>query len=304
MSPPRLRHPAFIAAVAVMAIAAVGMESAISRYQIYLRKKPIEAEPIIGPEGQPVARVLRNIPAETEHFIQVGTDYIESADNLEVLGTDNYLTRVYREKSSGDTGRHVQLHVAYYTGMIDTVPHVPERCLVGGGMELSGGPWLVTAPLNAQGWLASPDDDGSGRLFTTRLSNRYSTAIPGKRINLPRDLTPDKPLRLRISKFAGSRGAPLYAGYFFVANGGWVSSAEEVRFLAFDLKADYAYYLKVQVGSTEVSSETELAALAGVLLDDLFGEIMTCVPDWARVQKGLWPADNPKAAQTSGGRQP
>ena len=96
----------------------------------------------------------------------------------------------------------------------------------------------------------------------------------------------------------------MIAGYCFIANGGWVSSAEGVRFLAFNLTDDYAYYLKVQVGSADVESPEELAGLAGSLLDDLLGELMTCVPDWPRVMGGQWPPDNPKRAQTRGDSHP
>ena len=74
--------------------------------------------------------------------------------------------------------------------------------------------------------------------------------------------------------------------------------------LAFNLTDDYAYYLKVQVGSTDVSSAAELGEVASSLLSDLLGEIMTCVPDWPKVQDGRWPPDNPKRKQTSRPGQP
>src|SRR5690606_35988131 len=32
----------------------------------------------------------------------------------------------------------VTLHVAYYTGSVDTVPHIPERCMVAGGYDPVG----------------------------------------------------------------------------------------------------------------------------------------------------------------------
>ena len=42
----------------------------------------------------------------------------------------------------------------------------------------------------------------------------------------------------------------------------------------------------------------------GDLLNDLLGELMTCVPDWNKVQRGEWPPDNPRAAQTPGQSRP
>ena len=299
----KLRSPAFVVCVAVMAVSAVGMRAAISRYQIYLRKLPIYVEG---------GRTLRAIPTETAHWIRRGQDFVEEAETLEVLGTDNYLTRTYVEKlpASGDRPHSIQLHIAYYTGMIDTVPHVPDRCLVGGGMSIVSGPFVVPVPMKGEDWQISPDAKPGEVLYTTRLSNEWSTAGGGRRVNLPRGVAPGSPLELRINEFrgpGGPHGEPgqrLLAGYCFIANGGWVSSAEGVRFLAFNLTDDYAYYLKVQVGSTDAESPEELARLAGSLLDDLLGELMTCVPDWSRVERGLWPPDNPKKAQTGGAAPP
>jgi hypothetical protein len=122
-------------------------------------------------------------------------------------------------------------------------------------------------------------------------------------VNLPIGVTPSAPLQLRITEFQGKSGQQrqrLFAGYCFIANGGWVSSAEGVRALAFNLTDDYAYYLKLQIGSTDVESPEDLAGAAGSLLDDLLGELMTCLPDWAKVRRGEWPADNPKKAKPAG----
>lgn len=284
-----LRNPALVASVLLMGSAALGMKAAIDRYRIYLQKLPVYAEH---------GRVLRAIPAETAGWVRVGADHEEAPETLEVLGTENYLTRVYREKSPpGATPRVLNVHLAYYTGMIDTVPHVPDRCLVGAGLSINGGPWVLPIPLNAADWRASDDAREGETLNTTRLSNEWSTAGGGRRVNLPIGVSADAPMSLRVSEFGGigrAAGQRYFAGYFFIANGGWVSSAEGVRFLAFNLTDDYAYYLKVQIGSSDVSSPEELAELSGRLLDDLLGEIMTCTPDWAKVRNGDWPPDNPK----------
>lgn len=295
----RLANPAFIFAFTAMAVAAVGMGTAISHYGIYLRKLSIFAE-----DG----RVLRAIPTQTANWARRGQDIVEAAENLETLGTDNYLTRQYLQRTTDPAAapKMVQLHAAYYTGMIDTVPHVPERCLTGGGLTLVGGPWTVPIPLDTSDWVLHPDSPStpSKAIYTTRLSNEFSTAGGGRRIPLPRGLTPDQPLALRISEYASPTGVHYFAGYFFIANGGWVASAEGVRLLAFDLKADYAFYLKVQIDSGDVQSPDELAALAGSLLNDLLGEIMTCAPDWTKVERGLWPPDNPRGPQTAAPPQP
>jgi hypothetical protein len=295
----RLANPAFLAAFFVMGSAAIGMQAALDHFKIYLQKKPIYPEPIAGQD-----RVLRALPLETANWKRIGQDRIEEAETLEVLGTNNYVTRTYIEKNPapGAEPRRVDLHLAYYTGMIDTVPHVPDRCLVGGGMSLVGGPWMEPLPIGTSDWVRVPDGENPflpASLYTTRLSNEWSTAGGGRRVNLPIGVGPETLPLLRVTEFAGPGGGKIFAGYFFIANGGIADSAEKVRGLAFDLKNDYAFYLKVQVGPSRAENSKELAELAGSLLTDLFGEIMTCVPDWTKVQNGHWPPDNPKASTAS-----
>jgi hypothetical protein len=94
-------------------------------------------------------------------------------------------------------------------------------------------------------------------------------------------------------EFEDPQGRKRFAGYFFIANGGTVSRAEEVRLLAFDLRSSYAYYLKVEFQSEQVESGEELAALAGRFLDENFAEIMRCTPDWVEVEQGEYPPHTP-----------
>lgn len=293
-----LANPAFLTVFLVLIAAAIGMDAGIRAYGVYLRKLPIDP---------PGGRVLGAIPAETAHWRRVGGDQDMDAETLETLGTTNYVSRLYTLKSpeGNKPAPVVQFHCAYYTGMIDTVPHVPDRCFVGGGLALSGGPWTLDVPMDTTDWKPHPDatPEEIGRVCSVRLDNTWSAA-GGRRVRLPRDLTPERPLQLRVTEYISTGGAKLYAGYFFVANGGWVDSAEKVRLLAFNLTDDYAYYLKVQVSSASASSPEELAALAGSLLDDLFGEIMWCAPDWTEVQAGRYPPDNPRRDRPQPGARP
>jgi hypothetical protein len=276
-----LRAPSFVVAVLVLAFCAAGMSAAISAYKVYLRKLPIYA-----PQG----RLLRALPAET------GADQTVDAETLTVLGTENYVTRVYtlRDPEPGEPAR-LELHAAYYTNQIDTVPHVVDRCFTGAGLALVGGPWNIDVPLHSGGWAIDQDGvEGGEPVYTVRLSNEFSNFGGGRRVRLPRGLTPDRPLQLRITKFVDQHGNALFAGYLFLANGGWVANANELRTLAFNLSEDYAYYLKVQVTSSQARTPEELAVMAGSLLDDLLGEVMCCVPDWVEVQAGRYPDDNPR----------
>jgi hypothetical protein len=215
-----LRNPGFIAAFLILCGAGAGIKAGIERYSIYLQKKPIYPEPVGEKE-----RNLRGIPFTTAQWQREGQDHIERSETIEVLGTENYLTRFYVERKvpEGKRPQVIQFHAAYYTGAIDTVPHVPERCFIGAGMTLTGGPWVIPIPLDTSDWAPATNapEKYKGRVYTTRLSNEYSTAGGGRRVNLPIDLTPTQPLSLRISEYSSKSGDKSYAGYFFVGNGGW-----------------------------------------------------------------------------------
>jgi exosortase len=291
-APARFLTPAFGAALAVMAVSSVSMQAAIRHFKWYLHKDAIYPQPIGGKQ-----RVLRALPEETARWVREGKDQIQSPEEVDVLGTDNYLSRVYAEKSGESAkARRIEFHAAYYTGMVDTVPHVPERCLVGAGLSLVGGPWMVPLKLGHDDWRPIPaaENPTGAPVYTTRLSNEYSTAAPGMRVPLPFGVSPDSAPVLRVTEYADQAGHKAYFGYFFIANGELATSAEQVRLRAFDLHNDYAYYLKLQFGSPGATSPEELAAAAGDFLGDMMGELMTCVPNWIEVERGAWPPDNPK----------
>lgn len=281
-----------VGALAVLLASAVGMGAAIRAGGIHLRKIPIYP---------PENRQLANIPAETPGWVRLGVDVTESAEVLEVLKTENYVTRSYLKKGTGEGGTPamvLEFHAAYYTGMIDTVPHVPERCFVGGGLQQSRASRVMDVEMPGASWVRDatvPEEFAgrSGSIYTVRLNNNsaYTTA-PGVRVRLPREVGPNNPIRMRVSEYLLPSGQKYYAGYFFIANGGTVPNANDVRTLAFNLTDDYAYYLKVQVNSGTVGSVEELAEEASGLLDELIGEIMRCVPDWVDVEAGLYPAGN------------
>lgn len=280
----------FVIALLVLAISAAGFGRVISAYGIHLRKLAIQPS-----EG----RLVSAIPHETESWVQLGADQMTDAEVLETLGTTNQVSRVYVLKGTeGPQAKAINFHAAYYTGMIDTVPHVPERCFVGGGLQKSSASVVLDLPVARADWVEDesvPEQFRGplGAIYTAPTSWQYSDRR-GLRVRMPRGVGPDEPVRMMVSEFRGEGGVGLYAGYFFVANGGTVASAEGVRTLAFDLTSDYAYYLKVQTTSSTVESKEELMELSSSLVGELMPEIMRCVPDWVDVQKGVYPEDNPR----------
>lgn len=285
----RSRTLAFAAALALMLGAAAGLSFAVSQLRLYLRKLPIE-----------VPQKVASIPTETPSWKQVGLDERMPDEMVAELGTKNYLTRQYIQKSSADDRSPVvlDLHLAYYTGMVDTVPHIPDRCLVGGGWSIDGQTRVLPLPLDQDlsVWRKETVPEETGTVYSARL-----IPVPGEpgsrarlrrdRVNLPRDADT---LAIRVNPYTHPKEKnKLYAGYFFIANGGHCHRAEDVRLLAFRLTDSYAYYLKVQVSSLSVSSEEEFARAAASLLSELLPDIMLCVPDWVEVLRGEYPEDNP-----------
>lgn len=276
-----LKSPATWVAVGVLATAALGFGAAVSRYRLMLNKEAIYP---------PANRQLIALPRELGEWTALGQDRRESPEIEAELGTTNYVSRLYkrREGEPGDAPMIVDFHAAYYTGMIDTVPHVSDRCFVGAGMSLVSAGADVSIPIDASRWRLVEDEqvpaELAGRLFRARLPN--SSDQPGGKVYAT--FNPGE-LKLRTFKFRDGQGRELYSGYFFIANGGVVSRAEGVRLLAFDLRSKYAYYCKVQFTSTSVKSEEELGEKAGSLLNELLPEIMRCVPPWQDVERGLYP---------------
>lgn len=299
--PALLLSAAFLVPFGLMTSAAVALPVAVWAMRIHLKKLPIE------PEG---GRKVQAIPAETPSWKRVGPDIQESAEMVAELGTQNYLTRRYVQKNvpAGKRAHVVDLHMAYYTGMIDTIPHVPERCLVGGGWQITGGTVNVPLTLDRTTWRPDPARRGEPNAPLTHAMTATGAGndgtlfsdMPGTPVRLPAGA--DK-LMLRTTEFNNPKsGTKLFAGYFFVANGGVASSAPEVRLLAFDLYSDYAYYLKVQVSTSTAADAQELGEVAQSLIGELLPEIMRCVPDWGRVTAGEYPPDNPRAPGRRGAK--
>lgn len=271
-------RPGFITALCVLLCGAAGMTAMIIVGKFYLQKLPIEA---LDANGRLMP--FSGLPNDAPGFEVEGTEAVLSAEVVEELGTQNYLSRWYVEKPpeegapDGARRRRFELHLAYYTGKVDTVPHVPERCYVGGGMDIVQGSRIVGVPLEMDLFPLDQDVDrevhGPVRQGRT-LSHTYT--------RLPVGLDD---LRMNITGYRDQSGRAIYAGYFFIANGSVMPTAEDVRSFAFNLKDSYAYYAKVQFMSPDVSSAEELAALAGGFLDEMLPEIALRTPDWVAVQQ-------------------
>lgn len=277
-----LRSRAYLVVLGVLCASALGIGAAINALKFNLTKLAIYP-----PDGRKVAQLMR----ESESWIAIGVDRRESIEVEAELGTDNYVTRTYvrktQEGARRDKPEAIELHAAYYTGMVDTVPHVPDRCFVGGGIEIQGIIGDLRLSSDPSSWLPHEGvENARERGFYTARLGRYSSK-DGQRITLPRH--PDR-IDMKTMKFPGGKdGEPMFVGYFFVANGGTVASADQVRLLAFDLKAKYAYYLKVEFHSTSYSTAEEFVQGCSSLWAELGPDLLLAVPDWVEVEAGNYP---------------
>lgn len=281
-----LRNHGFLAGAAILLGSAAALNGAVSLLKLHLRKLPIEVE-----------QKVHSIPSQTVNWTRLGEDRVDSQEIVDELGTKNYVNRRYRRNEPDAKGNPVimELHLAYYTGMIDTVPHVPDRCLVGAGWSIDASPGDVPVKLNVDDWSIDREatkefSSDASPIYRARLFNGLSVRMP---VGLEK-------LALNTSAYAyPGQDTKLMAGYFFIANGGISTNAEGVRLLAFDLRADYAFFLKVQVTSQSSTDAAQFGQHAAGLLQELLPEIMVCVPDWVEVQRGTFPPDNPRRKNAS-----
>ncbi len=268
-----------IVAVGVLACSAVGLTAVIRTSAIHLKKLPVL------PPGN---IQLHTLPTEYPSWERYGSDKEMSAEAEEELGTTNYLSRTYVQKNppAGKRPHVIEMHMAYYTEMIDTVPHVPERCLVAGGWLQTGPPQLLDVPLDVSRIYEDPDV--SPEILGAPLPTARSLTTYGP-VHLPLGVAD---LQMRASPFANHHGQKYFAGYFFVTNGGTVPSADDIRLLAFRLTDDYAYYAKIQFTSGTVGSVEELAEVVALMLDEMLPDIMLRLPDWVEVVEGRYSGGN------------
>jgi hypothetical protein len=248
----------------------------------------------------PLRRPLDEIPPQLGPWLQVSKDQPLDKELQDVLGTEKYIFRDYvdtrqipapelatlkKEIAAGDaTGHMVRLQsekptsvitaaVTYYTGMVDTVAHIPDRCYVAGGYEPidHSYPVLDITPPAAIGSYA----DSAARQMQVCFINFE-------------DQTPNHST------------IPVNVAYFFQCNGAYeYDPIDGVRLHLQDLSQRHGYYAKVElktvINDTNASKETMADFLRYAM-----PEIERCLPDWAAVKRSET-AGTPVAATTGGG---
>ncbi len=174
-----------------------------------------------------------------------------------------------------EPGRYVMLHLAYYTGTVDTVPHVPERCYVAHGRTFMGRD-RVTLDLDDAGYTL--DETHGGYLYNAELN-------PASRVpTLSFDAT-----RFTFEDQNSTTPSAEHVVYFFSANGQLLAGKKEVRINGFDPRDRYSYYCKIELMVPGVSDRDVAERRTEAFYSQALPEIMACLPDWVEVQAGEWP---------------
>ena len=272
-APDRRRRVVALAIVgAILLAGALGLNVAAEALELSFKKEAV-------PPRKPVAA----IPAEMGPWVQVTIDQRFPPEIEEELGTDQYISRTYVDVRRAEADvradweaaevkdealRHrliesvhrrdrngvVQLHVPYYTGSVDTVPHIPDRCMLGAGFDLAeaGTRTLDVLP-------------PGGRPLTVSY-REFQQRGRGGQVDMTNTVL-----------------------YFFQVNGDYEYDAiTGVRKRLQNLLESHAYFAKIEVGVTAPTDPTagDSAALAALqdFLQHAMPGIEAVLPDWQAVK--------------------
>jgi hypothetical protein len=263
----RRNRLAFGIVAALMIISAIGLNAAVANLKLTFRKLPVPpAQPMIaispnlGPWVQ--ASVDHALPSEIEHELGT-TEYVmrEYVDTRRLNEKDRaafmkatleerekMLTKIYSE----DPRAKVRFAVTYYTGSVDTVPHVPERCFAADGFWPSKSQ-VVTMPILPR--------EGDAKKTDVRLIN-FEDQIDSR----------------------SSR--PRQVSYFFQVNGEYEQDPVfGVRKKLQNLFQRYAYFAKIET-VTDLSDAAAAEVVMSDFLTSAMPEVERVLPNWSTAQNG------------------
>jgi hypothetical protein len=271
---------AYLALLAILAAGAIGFRLLINELNIHLLKERVD-----------LRRPLDSIPSRIGQWERVGTDSVFSDTLIEELGTRSYLDRVYALDGDLSKGA-VHVHVAYYTGTIDAVPHIPERCWAVGGLEpLPNSAKSIALEIDRSAW-RKPDRDEQSAYMVASVKDPVTADI--ERVTMPVGEIELSAVEFQDPKRPERRQV---GAYFFLANGATARTSYDVRARAFNLKDRYAYYCKVQFTKSGFVKDADESLMepfrrdATELMNGLIPHLMRCLPDWPTWERRSLGAD-------------
>lgn len=237
----------------------------------------------------PLRASLDTIPSVLGEWEQVGDEREYDAAIIESLGTTQFIDRIYVQDGDPKNGT-LMMHISYYSGTIDEVPHIPERCWHAAGLTQMGDSRRLELGVDKSEWSeTSIINQGAGESYQKTTVTHPVTGV------VQDVLLPVGKLELMTSVFTSNQDAQLrrVGGYFFIANGRSCASSFEVRGLAFDWEQEYAYYCKVQFSMVfKVSEDDEdfldsYQSMSTDVVKELLPDLMRCLPDWSEIEQRL-----------------
>ena len=280
-----VKQPGFLLVAVILLAGALGLNAATSFLKLHFRK---EALPLRGELSLLTKKDLGG-------WVWVPEQHTLDADLIHALGTDKFVMCTFVDTKSQDaSGRTVaskkdvqdlesmsptarmarlidfkmkngysviNVAVTYYTGKVDTVPHVPDRCMVADGFQPS--------TYIEENWILGRDAKGLERVV---------------------------PMRFIDFEDQTTRGAQnRCVAYTFHANGKYIADHNQVRFKLQDLRVKHAYFAKVEVmnqlpsrpGAADsdpmrLKDRQQAAAAMQRFLTEAMPEVEKLLPDWEK----------------------
>jgi hypothetical protein len=259
------RDRSFVVAAVILLIAAAGLNASVGALRLHFQKVPV-----------PLRRPLAELPERLGPWVQVSKDQPLDPDMEHTLGTEKYIFRdfvdsrlvpaalieQFKDKNWSERRAMIaqiqaknpkavmNMAVTYYTGLVDTVAHIPDRCYIADGYQ----------PVR---WQVLNWDAFDGHAGRTVGDVRY--------INFE-DQTAER------------KAVPRNVAYFFHCNGNYVNDPAQVRMRLQDLREKYGYYAKVELMTLMPDGDAS-ARIMDDFLHSALPEVERCLPDWNEVIK-------------------
>ena len=259
------RQKGFVVAFVILLFAAVGLNAAINFGGLEFRKKSVELRRDLNaiPESLGPWEMAMDVrlPEEFEHSlgtkIYISRQYVDSriVPKAQVEAIRKLPDDAQRQNALGalihrNPRAVISFHVPYYTGMADTVAHVPERCYVANGQDPEH-PDTIRLPVFAN--------------------------VPGRK--------PD--LQMRYVEFRDrdrTASSVQNVAYVFQVNGAYESdSLGGCRARMQDIFQKYVYYAKIELAMHVGEDAKAAQATMADFLTHAMPEVEKCLPDWKAV---------------------
>jgi hypothetical protein len=267
--------------MAVLLVCTIGFNAAARA--LHFRKKPLklQVQGLDAKDGIP--------PIIAGRWVQLGIDRPLPPDTEKALKTKVYLNRQYVDLKSKaikktqqewdaldptskselaamaqrlEPGSVISLHMAYYTGLVDTVAHIPERCMVADGYEPTH-----TDPADG------PPQHPSARFRSIRFVDSMNgmTKHVGYLFHCNGGYTEDSiQVRMRLQNLFETYGYYAKIEMMITEPSGGARSEES----------------QTEKAARETGSHTKATDTMRTFLDDLLPEVERCLPSWEGAKAG------------------